>query len=325
MPRMPRRFEEGRVYHVYNRFSRGEPIFEETVEVGRFLDLLSEVKQTDGFALLAFCILPTHYHIAFRQGPVSLSRTMQSLQGRFSQSFNIRHRSTGPVWQSRFKAEWVGDNAYLQQLIVYIHLNPIRAGLVEDPARYRWSGHRELLGRKGSKLVDADDALIVFGETSRAARRHYMSSIRGALEEDGREETSLKGPLLWSGDRAIKPRDDIASPDMLDRPTGLERPEAEAEAFVELCAEILGISMNEIRSRRRGLRLTEARELIVSLGLHRWRQSVVRLASILGLHAESVSRQSSRGRVKLAEDPEFAQRFEDLDRTLAERAEREIT
>ena len=105
MPRMPRRFEEGRVYHVYNRFSRGEPIFEETVEVGRFLDLLSEVKQTDGFALLAFCILPTHYHIAFRQGPVSLSRTMRSLQGRFSQSFNIRHRRTGPVWQSRFKAE----------------------------------------------------------------------------------------------------------------------------------------------------------------------------------------------------------------------------
>ena len=58
MPRIPRRFEEGRFYHVYNRFSRGEPIFEESVEVGRFLDLLSEVKQTDGFALLAFCILP---------------------------------------------------------------------------------------------------------------------------------------------------------------------------------------------------------------------------------------------------------------------------
>ncbi len=323
MSRMPRRFDEGGVYHVYNRFSRGEPIFQETNEVQRFLDLLREVKKTDGFAILAYCILSNHFHLAIRQGPVSLSRTMRSLQGRFSQSFNIRRRRTGPVWQSRFKAELVGDNPYLQQLIVYIHLNPVRAGLVEDPAQYHWGGHRGLLGRKGAGPVDADDALIVFGETTHAARRHYMSSIRGALEEDGRGENSLKGPLLWSRDRAVKPKDDIASPDMLGRSTGLERPEVAAEFFVELCAGILGIPMTELQSRCRGRRLTETRELIVSLGLHRWRQSVAQLASVLGLHPESVGRLSSRGRVKLAEDLELADRFENLDRAVAKTTERQ--
>ena len=322
MPRFPRRFDEGGIYHVYNRFSRGEPIFEEAAEVERFLDLLGEVKKTDGFSILAFCILSNHFHLTVRQGPVPLSRTMKSLQGRYSRNYNIRRRSTGPVWQSRFKTEWVGDTAYLQQLIVYIHLNPVRAGLVEDPYRYRWSGHRELLGRKGTGLIDTDDALITFGETTRTARRRYVSSIRGALEEDGREEVSLKGPFLWGRDRDMKMRKDIAAQDMLGCPTGRDRPDLEAEVFVERCAAILEIPMDELRSRSRGPRLTEGRELIVSLGLHRWRQSASRLAAVLGLHPESVSRQSSRGRMKAAEDPDFAMRLEELDAALIERVER---
>ena len=227
MARTPRRFDEGGIYHVYNRFSRGEPIFGEDGEVERFLSLIREVKQSDGFAVLAFCILSNHYHLAVRQGPVPLSRTMRSLQGRFSRSFNIRHGSTGPVWQSRFKAERVCDNAYLQRLIVYIHLNPVRAGLVADPARYHWSGHRELLGRKGLRLVDAEGALIVFGGTTRAARRRYMGAIRGALAEDGRDESPITGPRPWTRDSVVQPRQGIASPDMLGRPTGVERPKIE--------------------------------------------------------------------------------------------------
>ena len=66
MPRFPRRFDEGGIYHVYNRFSRGEPIFEEAAEVERFLDLLGEVKKTDGFSILAFCILSNHFHLTVR-------------------------------------------------------------------------------------------------------------------------------------------------------------------------------------------------------------------------------------------------------------------
>jgi putative transposase len=324
MARTPRRFDEGGIYHVYNRFSRGDPIFREDGEVERFLDLLREVRQSDGFAVLAMCILSNHYDLAVRQGPVPLSRTMRSLQGRFSRSFNIRHRSTGPVWQSRFKAERVGDNDYLQRLIVYIHLNPVRAGLVADPARYHWSGHRELLGRTGLRLVDAEDALIVFGESTPAARRRYMGAIRGALAEDGRDESPLTGPVPWAKDSVVEPRQDIASPDMMGRPTGLERPDIEERVFVTLCAQHLKVPLDDLCSRLRGSTLTEARELIVSLALQRWRQRGSRLASVLGLHPESVSRLSSRGRLKAAEVPEFAVRLEDLDRAVTEMVNDEV-
>lgn len=161
----------------------------------------------------------------------------------------------------------------------------------------------------------------VFEETTRAARCLYMSFIRGTLEAGGREETSIKGPLLWSRDREVKARENADLQDTLGRPTGRDRCNLEAKVFVELCAATVGIAMDELRSRCRGPRLTEGRELIVSLGLHRWRQSASRLAAVLGLHPESVSRQSSRGRMKVADDPEFARRFEELDQALVEWAE----
>lgn len=164
--------------------------------------------------------------------------------------------------------------------------------------------------------MDADDALLVFGETTRAARRAYMSAIRGALQEDGREDAALRGPLLPRRDRQVRPREDAAPKDMLGRPTTLARPEMEAAEFVHECADLLAVPIDELTSRFRGPRLTEARELIVTLGLQRWRQSAAKMASVLGLRPESVSRISSRGRLKRAEDAHFASRFEDLDMAL---------
>ncbi len=79
-------------------------------------------------------------------GEVSLSRSMGFIQHRFSQSYNGRHRVFGPFWQGRYRSKWVGDEEYLTQLIAYIHLNPVTAGVVKDAARYRWCGHREVVG-----------------------------------------------------------------------------------------------------------------------------------------------------------------------------------
>ena len=93
---------------------------------------------------------------------------------------------------------------------------------------------------------------------------------------------------------------------------------------VALCAQHLETPLDDLCSRLRGRTLTEARELIVSLGLQRWRQRGSCLASVLGLHPESVSRLSSRGRLKAAEVPDFARRLEDLDRAVAEMANDDV-
>ena len=136
MPRRPWIFIEGGIYHVYNRFARGAEVFCEGDEAGRFLSLLRKVRDRDGLTVFAWALMSNHYHIALRAGPVPLARTMGYVQARFGQSYNRRWKSSGPRWQSRYKARLVEESRYFRQLIAHIHLNPVSAALVEDPADY---------------------------------------------------------------------------------------------------------------------------------------------------------------------------------------------
>ncbi len=108
---------------------------------------------------------------------------MRSLQQRVTRGINARHRVYGPLWQGRYRAKMVKEQRYLDQLLIYIHLNPVQAGLVSDPAQYSWSGHRELLGKVKNPIVDVDEVLRVFGTTRRTARAAYVRRLKGSLEE----------------------------------------------------------------------------------------------------------------------------------------------
>ena len=194
MPRRRRVVVEGGLYHVYNRFARGEEMFGDENEAPRFVEMIREVKRRDGFVVYAWCLMSNHYHLALRTSAVPLSRTLLSLQGGFSRSFNRRWRRSGPVWQSRYQTRVVDDQRYFDQLMMYVHLNPVRAGIVKDPGDHACSGHRELLGRVREPLVDVDEALSGFGETLRGARRAYLARIAAALEEETGEQVRLKAP-----------------------------------------------------------------------------------------------------------------------------------
>ena len=107
MPRAPRIFVEGGLYHVYNRFARGEDVFSDSNEAIDFLDRLRKLKQRDMLQVFAWSLLSNHYHIAVRTSATPLSRTMKTLQEGFAKSFNRRWGRTGPLWQSRYQARLV--------------------------------------------------------------------------------------------------------------------------------------------------------------------------------------------------------------------------
>ena len=157
MPRMPRNPLEGGVYHVYNRFARGEEVFADPEAAQHFVEMTRHARRRDGFVLHAWCLMSNHYHLALKTSAVPLSRTMHALQGGFARWFNQRDRRTGPLWQSRYQARLVDDEQYFDELVMYVHLNPVRAGLVGDPGDYQLCGHGELLGRAKEPLVDVDE------------------------------------------------------------------------------------------------------------------------------------------------------------------------
>lgn len=118
MPRRLRVFVEGGLYHVYNRFARGEGVLADPEEAIEFAELLREVKRRDGLTVFAWALLPNHYHIALRTSAIPLSRTMQYLQGIYSLRFNRRWRRTGPLWQSRYQARIIDDQESYDRVMV---------------------------------------------------------------------------------------------------------------------------------------------------------------------------------------------------------------
>ncbi len=86
---------------------------------------------------------------------------MKTLQQRVTRAHNMSARVFGPLWQGRFKAKEVENQEYLTQLVAYVHLNPVKAGLVERVDDYRWSGHLDIIGRRRSPIVAVEDALLL--------------------------------------------------------------------------------------------------------------------------------------------------------------------
>jgi len=196
MGRRPRILVAGGIYHVYNRVSRGAHVFRDDEEADRLEGLLAATKKRDDFQILAWCVMSNHYHLAVRMGEVALSRSMRTIHQRFAQSYNGRNRVFGPFWQGRYRSRYVDDEGYLRQLIAYIHLNPVAAGIVKDASKYRWCGHREVLGKAvGRRLVDVDETLLAFHPKRRNALAGYRSAMSLALSEDWRSEGP--GRLPW--------------------------------------------------------------------------------------------------------------------------------
>ena len=325
MPRPGRIFVEGGVYHVYNRIGRGEHVFAESDDASAFVEMLRRVVRRDGLKVYAWCLMSNHYHLAVRTGEVSLDRPMRSLQQGVTRGVNARREVFGPLWQGRYKAKLVEDQRYLDQLLIYIHLNPVSAGLVHDPADHRWSGHREVLGRVKSPIVDVDEVLRVFGTSRRSARAAYVRRLKGAVDETWTGEAPGRLPW-WRLGRPLKGEDE--DPEEAIRQCrrkeveGPEwRPRLTAEEFMERAADELYLKAEDLCSRQRSPEVVRAREMLMVLGVERYGQKVRELAKVLGKSPDGMSHALGRGIRRRIEDERFRADLENLDRAVAAKME----
>jgi len=193
MPRKLRLFIPYATYHVYCRVARGEFVFANRSDTDLFLETLCDVRDRDGLSILAWCLMTNHYHLVLKTGSVPLWRTMARLQRTVAKEHNRRRRYLGRLWQSRYRARLIDSNEYFGQVVAYVHLNPVVAGLVSDPASYALSGHREAIGRSRTGILDSQALLELFGEDHPAQMRtaylYWMRSVAEAkwLEQGLRE------------------------------------------------------------------------------------------------------------------------------------------
>jgi len=251
---------------------------------------------------------------------VALDRAMRSLQLKVTRGVNRRRKVFGPLWQTRYKAKLIGDQRYLDQLMVYIHLNPVTAGLVGDPAEYPWSGHTELLGAGGKPIVDVDQVLRLFGKSRRAARSAYVRQLKGMVNDEWIGEEPGRLPW-WRLGRPPRGEDDDPEVSIRERRArevqGPDwRPRLEAEQFIARGARYLDLELDDLQSRRRARDLVNARELLVLLGAERYRIKVKELAQQLRKSPDGISQALARAARKRTMDTAFRTELDRLDRLL---------
>jgi putative transposase len=192
MPRKPRIFYPGAVYHVLLRGNAGQDVFFDSKDRRYFYRLLGEGQEKFGHRIHAFCLMPNHIHLALQMAEVPLSRVMQNLSQRYTGWINFRQSRRGHVFQGRYKALLIDADAYLLELVRYIHLNPVRAGITESPENHPWSSHRAYLGQEKLLWVATDWVLAQFSNRRSTARKKYMEFVREGYA-DGRREEFHKG------------------------------------------------------------------------------------------------------------------------------------
>lgn len=267
----------GGIYHVTARGNEQKPIFLDDADCVAFLRVLASVVERYHILCHAYCLMGNHYHLLVETPDANLSRAIRQLNGVYSQRFNRRHDRTGHLLGGRFHAVVVRRDAQLREVSRYIVLNPARAGLVSDPAEWRWSSYRATVGDAPiPAFLTADWLLALSGIAERGgAQRAYRAFVRAGLE-GAADAPGLAGGALTSL------RQVLVTPVGMDGgavPKLREVPRAQRFAG----RPTLGELFSEVHSRAdRNARCTVA---VRSFGY-----TLRELADFLGLHYATVSR-----------------------------------
>jgi len=203
MARKPRIHVPGGVYHVILRGNGGQDIFLTDEDRYHLYLLLQEGTERFEYRVHGFCLMSNHLHLAAQVADVPLARGMQNLAFRYTRWVNRREKRIGHLFQGRYKAILVDRDSYLLELVRYIHLNPVRAGLAQDPGDYPWSGHRAYLGQETLPWLTTEWVLGQFARRPDAARRRYEAFVLEGRKQGYQEEfhRGPKDPRLLGDDR----------------------------------------------------------------------------------------------------------------------------
>jgi len=197
----------GALHHVMARGIERREIFDAEEDRRDFVERLGVALQKTTAELFAWALMPNHIHLLLRTGEVRLGDVMRRLLGGYATAFNRRQGRCGHLFQNRFKSILVEEQRYLLELVRYIHLNPVRAGIVstlEDLDDYAWTGHRCLLGSDQLGWQDTDRVLTLFARVRGQARVTYREFVRDGLKHGRRPELTTGQVIRRFGGRVLR-------------------------------------------------------------------------------------------------------------------------
>lgn len=318
MPRGPRLDAPGVLHHVIVRSLEGSDLFREARDREDLVHRLDQLIPATGLALYAWALLPNHFHLLVRTGPQPLARCMRSLLTGYVGAFNRRHTRSGHLVQNRYRSIVVEEEPYLLELVRYIHLNPLRAGVVPDLAalaEYPFCGHAALLGRRAAPWQAVSEVLGLFGGRTVAARARYEAFVAAGVSR-GRRSDLQGGGLVrshggWTGVKDLRRGRESYTGDErvlgssqfvetlreeLEAHDPTPRPAPNAERLVAAVCASLEVSPGSLHGGGRSRPLARARQGIAYLWSEVAGQPLRPMAPLLGVSPQAAGTAARVGR-----------------------------
>jgi putative transposase len=170
----------GAFYHITSRGNEKKDIFRSRKDRERFLFYIESAAKRYSAAVHTYCLMTNHYHLLLETPHGNLSGIMQYLNGAYTTYFNVKRKRSGHLFQGRFKSIVVDADEYAMELSCYIHLNPVRAGIVGKPDEHQWSSYRAYIGEATAPdWLKTEFILSSFGEKSR--EKNYRDFVESRL------------------------------------------------------------------------------------------------------------------------------------------------
>lgn len=202
MPRQARIDAPGAIQHVIVRGIERRKIFHDDRDRDALVERLRRTLLDSATTCYGWALMPNHAHLLLRTGRVPIATMMRRLLTGYAGTFNRRHRRHGHLFQNRYKSVLCQEEPYLLELVRYLHLNPLRAGLVKDLRaldRFPWSGHSALMGGIPRPWQAVAEVLGHFNARPAVARRAYRTFVADGVAQGRRPELTGGGLIRSAG------------------------------------------------------------------------------------------------------------------------------
>lgn len=328
MPRQSRIDAPGALHHIIGRGIAKEKIFYDDHDREKFLERFGAIVAESGTGCLAWALIPNHFHLLLKTGHIPLSEVMRRLLTGYAGNFNRRHGRWGHLFQNRYKSILCQEETYLLELIRYIHLNPLRAGVVDSLEaldHYPYTGHSTLMGIRYNEWQKTDKILERFGHRRSDARRRYRRFVQKGIEQGRRPEITggglvrsvggwaalkarrmdkdyVKGDERILGDNdfvlnALKEANERLARKYLIRAKGFD-----LDQIAERVATALGVPLEQVFAAGKDRRTVQARSLLCYWAVRECGMTMVSLARRLKISSAAVSQSVRRGESVAAEN-----------------------
>ena len=322
MPRQARIDAPDALHHIICRGIERRPIFKDDSDRSDFVGRLSVLLPETATRCYAWALIPNHFHLLLKTGEVPIATLMRRLLTGYAISYNHRHRRHGHLFQNRYKSILCQEDAYLLELVRYIHLNPIRARQVsslDQLAAYPWCGHSRLLGTVKTSWQATDELLQWFGKKASTARQKYTAFVAEGLEQGKRPELVGGGLIRSSGgwaqvkqqskpmlqhksdERILGDGDFVESvleqaDELLEQRTRYQQQGITFEHLLQRIADYFSVAKTDLLNTSKHSIRVRARSLLCYWAVRKLGMTATAVAKEIGMTQPAVSRAVERGR-----------------------------